>query len=137
MVARLVTVTFALPPPLSLTSQVNVLPFSFLASLGQVADVICVVEFESEELSMPCSALLASTVSLPQPAVASSPKTTARSESLRMVVEPAAKTDAEQGCEPVSVAANDALEACTTLTRMPAPLPHAPSGATLGGPQHE
>jgi len=73
-----VTVTSALPPPLSLTSHVKVLPFSFLTSSGQEAEVICVVEVDSEELSMPCSALLASTVSsLPQPAVASRPSTTA------------------------------------------------------------
>ena len=44
-----VTVTSAVPPPLNLTSQVNVLPFSFVTSLGQEADVICVVEFDSEE----------------------------------------------------------------------------------------
>ena len=71
-----VTVTWALPPPLSFTSQVKVLPFSFLTSSGQEADVICVVEVDSVELSIPSSALLASTVSSPQPAVASRPSTT-------------------------------------------------------------
>src|SRR3954451_20808183 len=70
-----VTVTSALPPPLSFTSQVKVLPFSCLTSSGQEADVICVVEVESDELSIPCSTLLASTVSsLPQ---AESPSATA------------------------------------------------------------
>jgi hypothetical protein len=74
-----VTVTSPLPPPLSFTSQVKVLPFSFLTPLGQEADVICVVEVDSDELSIPCSALLASTVSsLPHAESTRTPTATAK-----------------------------------------------------------
>jgi hypothetical protein len=72
-----VTVTSAVPPPLSFTSQVKVLPFSFFTSLGHEADEICVVEVESDEFSIPISALLASTVSLPH-ATAANMTTAAR-----------------------------------------------------------